>query len=165
MTGARWRALVPLFFAIGCGPRVTIAPGPTGVAFVSPALAPILDGGPLAIVHGPQGGYHLPVTLLAHGIWPGTPGEPTAPDVPIATLHAYRPSGVECTLADGTSVIRTAWLPAGDGTSCGERQLRLAIADDAELANQRLLLRVELADRDGRLATDEKHVIALPSPR
>ena len=86
-------------------------------------------------------------------------------DVPVATLHAFRPDGSECTLMDRTNVIRTAWTPVGDGVSCGERQLRLAIASGDELANRRLLLRVELVDRDGRAATDEKHVLAQPPNR
>lgn len=160
-----FRTLALLLFA-GCGPAVSLAPGPTGVAFVSPSLRPLVDGAPLRVVHGPQGGWHLPVTLLAHGVWPGTPGEPTALDVPVATMRAFRPSGVEVTLTtDRTHVIRTAWERAGDGVSCGERQLRLAIASDDELANQRILMRVELVDRDGRMAMDEKTVLALPPTR
>ena len=59
-----------------------------GVGYES--YQPLADGAMVQVVHGPQGGYHIVVAALAHGIWPGTSGVLGAPDLPVTTLRAYR---------------------------------------------------------------------------
>ena len=160
-------APVLLVAMAGCGagaPVTMVAPGMTSIAFVDPdTLQPILDGQGAQVIHGPQGGYHILVSLLAHGIWPGTPGIPGASDDPVTALRAFHATGDEVTLTiDSVDTLHIAYMTAGDGVALVSRQLRLAIHSPSEIARERLLLHVDVIDRDGRAAKDEKHVIAIP---
>ena len=151
----------------GCGaapPQAMLAPGATSIAFVDgDTLQPILDGQAAQVIHGPQGGYHILVSLLAHGIWPGTPGVAGASDDPVTTLRAFHATGEEITVTtDTVDTLHIAYTPAGDGVALTSRQLRLMIHSPSEIAMERLLLRADVLDRDGRTARDDKHAIAIP---
>ena len=143
---------------------VVIAPGPPslslGVGDVT--YAPLTDGQMAQIIHGPQGGYHIVVALLATGIWPGTPGVPGSPDNPTTTFTALRASGAEIELTDGNiNVLRAAFAPVDGGVVLVNRYLRLATTDPRSLGGEKLLLRARVVDRDGRTVTDDKRVIAI----
>jgi hypothetical protein len=138
-----------------------LAPGATAVVFVrSDSLKPILDGAPGPVIHGPQGGYHILVSLLAHGVWPGTPGPPGGDDHPVCVLEAFHADGRVVSLAEDDT-LKLAWTPVEDGVAILDQQLRLDISSTSQVAGERLLLRATLTDRDSRRATDEKHVIAV----
>ena len=160
---ARW----PLLLAsAGCGSApapVMEAPGVTAIAFVDPAtLMPILDGAAAQIIHGPQGGYHVLVSVLAHGIWPGTSGIAGSPDDPVTTFKAFRASGAELTLtANNVDTLHVAYTTSSDGVGLVNRQLRLDTRTPMDLAMERLLIHVDVLDRDGKTASDEKHVVAI----
>ena len=130
----------------GCGggaaPPTMVAPGVTSVAFIdSKTLQPLVDGTSLPVIHGPQGGYHILVSLLAHGIWPGTLGVPGSPDDPTAALTAFRASGAELTLkVDSVDTLKIAWQPMGDGVAILDKQLRLDIHGAADIRGEGLAL-------------------------
>jgi len=146
-----------LAFSTGDGPA-TIELG-TGID----AFTPFVDGQPAQVIHGPQGGYHIITAILAHGIWPGTQGQPTAPDDPTTTLRAFRADGTEFEITgELLNVFHLPYAPAGDGAWLGDRLLRLMIPSPSTIAGERLLLRAEVVDRDGRMDSDEKHVVAVP---
>ena len=159
-----------ILLLVACGSPaqpVMIAPGPPslslGIGDVS--YQPLADGQSAQVIHGPQGGYHIVVSLLATGVWPGTPGVPGSPDNPTTTLRAFRASGVELGLmTDHINVLHSAYAPSptGDGVVLLNRLLRLDTMTPRDFAGERLLLRAELTDRDGRTVGDDKHVIAVP---
>jgi hypothetical protein len=164
------RAAIALCLVAGCGGATMTptmeAPGMPALALVDPmTLQPIVDGASGQVIHGPQGGYHILVTLLAHGIWPGTVGVIGSPDDPTTTLRAFRADGSELTLTtDNVDTFHVAYQPTPDGTAVEltDRQLRLAITNPASIANEKLLLHADVLDRDGRTASDEKHAVAIP---
>ena len=165
-----------ILLLVACGSPaqpVMIAPGPPslslGIGDVS--YQPLADGQSAQVIHGPQGGYHIVVSLLATGIWPGTTGLPSAPDNPTTTLRAFRASGAEFGLmTDNVNLLHSAYTLGSIATDAGaasgvvliNRYLRLDTMTPASFAGERLLLRAEVVDRDGRTLSDEKHVIAIP---
>lgn len=160
---------IGLAASAGCGaagtttmPGASVDAGPPAMQFVDEStLAPIAEGSKAQIIHGPQGGYHIVVNLLATNIWPGTSGVPGATDDPTTTFHALRASGMEFTLmTDNTYIAHVAWENAGAGYLLRERQLRLDTAMPATLDGETLELRANLVDRDGRTASSSVHVVA-----
>jgi hypothetical protein len=155
-------------WAAGCGAPAASAPdlsppSPPSLAFVDPIdFAPIADGASAQIIHGPQGGYHVLVTLLARGIWGGTPGVAGAADDPTTTLHAFAADGSEVTLTtDGTSVLHQAYQPGGGALVLPDRQLRLDTHTPAAFGGQTFRLAAQVVDRDGHSASTERHVVML----
>jgi hypothetical protein len=153
----------------GCGGATTPAPmetpGATAIVIGTgvDSFTPFVDGQMAQVIHGPQGGYHVITAVLAHGIWPGTADAPTAPDDPTTTLRAFRASGAEFEITgELLNVFHSPYQAMGDGAWLGDRFLRFMIQSPTEIAGERLLLRAEVVDRDGKMASDEKHVIAVP---
>ena len=119
----------------------------------------------MKVIFGPQGGYHFLVSVLATGIWPGTVGVARSPDNPVTSLKAFRESGAEFTLLDeNVNVLRQAYVEgaAGAGVVLTNRFLRIDTKDPKQFAGEKVRLRVEVVDRDGRAASDERMVVALP---
>lgn len=149
----------------GCGATTSsggndLAPGgPASLLLVDDAtLAPLTEGAPAQIIHGPQGGYHILVTLLGQNFWPGTPG---LGDHPTTDLHALRADGVEITLVeDNISTLHLAWDRDPAGLLLRQKQLRLDTKAPAALGGQPLTLRAQVVDKDGRGASDQRRVIA-----
>jgi hypothetical protein len=169
LSAARLRVGLVAISLLGCGgpttPAVMTAPGPTALALGigQDAYMSLTDGQPAQVVHGPQGGYHIVVALQAHGIWPGTPGIAGSPDDPVTTLRAFRASGTEFGLMTGSpNVLHVAYGAAADGVELPGRLLRLDIRSPSEIAGETLLLHADVLDRDGRTASDQKHVVAVP---
>ncbi|MEQ1504519.1 MAG: hypothetical protein ABMB14_19935 [Myxococcota bacterium] len=130
--------------AIGVGLAGCSGSGSTGACVAGitlgtgvDAFTPLSDDDPLAIVYGPQGGYHLPLAVRGCG---------AVPDAVDSHLTGDDPDGrrvVDLTVAHG-------WVPVDD--CCADAlDLRGYLPDDAVdgLIGAEVSLRIEVVAVDG----------------
>lgn len=160
LAGARALGLVAALAACGGGdddggpPTAEVGTGQDG--FV--ALA---DGDPIAVIQGPQGGFHVLGSVRVTGLVPGDDEDVMAPDNPTTTFHLLR-DGAPIDL--GASRYTQGLEPAGDHHQMIGRLVILDITSDDVLAGVEVELEVEVVDVDGRRAGDRRRLIAQPDP-
>lgn len=128
-----------------CAARVELGTGTT-------AFAPLAEGAGLAMVHGPQGGYHLP--LAVRGCRVGQTAEMhfvgtlDAGDVVVDVLldYPWMPLDACCSVA----LDIYGYLSSPDSGST-----------PPDLAGEGLRLRLDAADASGVALADEVHVVVL----
>ena len=150
---------------VGCEP----GPGPAGEAIAelgagATDFLSLADGEELVIDSGLQGGYHFVVHARARGIDPGNATLPGMPENPRTLFAAYREDGTQLSFDMpphrlGYQATADDWLALGAG-----RILQLDITDPAEIDGESIVLVLDIEDRVGRLAQDERTIIATFAP-
>ena len=148
------------FVACSGEPDAAELPGPEPVCTLgagSTIFEPLTDGDELAIVSGPQGGFHVWGTFRASGIEPGDFGSTENPTNPTTVFSVHRDNGDR---VGGTSSLRQGLKQRSDGTLelVGEPVI-LGIASPEQLAGKIVDLSVEIVDSDGVEARDERSVV------
>lgn len=127
----------------------------------------LVDGDPIDVVYGPQGGYHLLGSVRVRGLDPGVFGDLAAPTNPTTAFEV---------LVDGASYIKSATYVQGLPEATPEardagwthemigRFVILEITDDAELDGVDLTLSVTVTAHDGAVATDARELVGVPHP-
>ncbi len=153
---------------LGCtsddSPEVVLDPGielGTGVD----EFVPLEDGDEMAVILGPQGGYHLDGSLRVQGIDPGNEDDLGDPRNPLTVFEAVVDDGtVVSGLAGATSVEYRQGIKASETPGVYEmvgRRILLDIQDDSELQGRTLTVSVTVEDVDGVVLTDERDVVAV----
>jgi hypothetical protein len=132
------------------------------------AHAPLAPGGALAVHQGPQGGFHVYLTLRARGVAPGRPGELARPcaqrgENPCVSFEV-RDADAEARI-DGFAPLRLP-LTAGAGAEGGydllpPRLVTIAAGSLASVDGRRLRVRAEVVDARGVHAGSEVVVTAV----
>ncbi|MEQ1565838.1 MAG: hypothetical protein ABMA64_09390 [Myxococcota bacterium] len=129
-------------------------------------FVPLVDGDPVDVIFGPQGGYHFNVSLRVQGIWPGNPTDIDDVDNPVVAFHAYV-DGESVELQPGASTYKQGIdaVPGEPGVyQMIGRRLLLNITNDDQLDGVETLIDVDVTDRDGVTLHDERTIVAVPSP-
>ncbi|MEQ1503574.1 MAG: hypothetical protein ABMB14_15155 [Myxococcota bacterium] len=123
---------------------------------------PVADGGPVSFFQGPQGGYHVFVSLRAVGIDPGDAADPFGPDSPTVTLSVTADGDVVGQIADQPRLFEDG----PDGALLIGEQVVLEVLDPPSLDGAAATLSGEVTDRCGRTGANERAVrLALASLR
>lgn len=133
---------------------------------------PLVDGGEVLVVHGPQGGYHLVGSVRARGIEAGDADRLDAPDNPTVTFRALF-GGVDLTLTgqyrQGLDPIAPGADPAADAEGWTHEMVGrlciLDITDDDEIAGQTVDFEVEVQDAAGASWSDSLTLTVGKDPR
>jgi hypothetical protein len=127
---------------------------------------PLVDGGEIAVVHGPQGGYHLVGSVRSRGIEAGDRDSLSAPTNPTVTFSAVV-EGVDLTLTGSyrqglDSVVDDpdGWIHEMVGRLC-----ILNITDDDEVAGDTVAFSVEVEEASGAVFRDELQLSIFKDPR
>lgn len=99
-------------------------------------FVPLVDGGTIELVHGPQGGYHVPVTSRIFGF---------DPEGRIVHYVAERPDGT--VLAESSLALMTRRLTPDEGgwLRLGDRVI-FDVTGPADVVGQTIVLRLTLED-------------------
>jgi len=148
-----------LLFACDPGPTRDDAVGEVGAGATS--FAALVDGDEMSVESGLQGGFHLVVHARAHGIDPGEPTTPGGPDNPHTFFTAYREDGSQLSLDApphrvGYRAVEDEWVALESG-----RILQLDIESVDDIDGESVLIVLDIEDRDGRRARDERQVVAV----
>jgi len=127
----------------------------------STKFEPLVEGGEILIVQGPQGGYHFFGSLNAKNINPGNSEDLLDPSNPNTTFAAYA-DGVQIDV--GASTYRQGLESTTAGEQMIGRRVILDIVDDSELAGKEVRFVVKVQDADGIMLRDERKLIATPHP-
>lgn len=147
-------------------------PGPTPVVELGTGSADyqtMTEEQELGLVAGPQGGYHFIVHARMKHLSPGDPARPGRPENPSTVFEAWVPDGTagERQLDVMNPPYRLGYEDLdGDGwlelPSGRILQMDLLAADLAAFYGTRVRIVVRITDSAGRIAEDERHVIARP---
>ncbi len=138
-------ALLAAALVVGCPTMPAHTPthfGPDGAtSFVElgtgeTSYAPLIDGGTIELVHGPQGAYHVPVTCRIFGL---------DPEGRIVHYVAETPEGV--VLGESSLALMTRRLTADEGgyLRVGDRVI-FDITGPSDVVGHTIVLRLALED-------------------
>jgi hypothetical protein len=130
------------------------------------AFEPLVEGGEILVVHGPQGGYHLLGSVRTVGLNAGDPDVLGSPENPTVTFRALR-GDVDLTRTGPYVQGLDPRLddPEGFTHEMVGRLCILDIADDDELVGQTVRFEVEVTDVDGVTRSDARDLVVQPDPR
>ncbi len=163
--------LLVALLAAGCADPEPVEPA-VSLGTGELAFEPLVEGGVLSVVHGPQGGYHVVGSVRARGFDPGDADRLDAPNNPLVAFRTWR-DDVDLTL---TGAYRQGLDPRAveadaDADAAGwthemvGRLCILDIADDDELAGDTVVFEVEVTDVLGRVFRDTKALTIEKDPR
>ena len=154
--------LLIVFQAVGCGDDAVLGDAEVELGTGTVTFTALEDGSPLAIVAGPQGGFHFVVHARARGIVPGEPRNPGLPSNPRTTFAAFLgdeqvdlelpPYRLGYEVNDGSFT-----LPSG-------RILQLEQEVIPGIYDQDVRITVTVTDEEGDTASDERTVRAYEAP-
>jgi hypothetical protein len=136
------------------------------------AFEPLAEGGDLAVVHGPQGGYHVVGSVRARGFDAGDAERLDAPNNPVVAFRTWH-GGVDLTL---TGAYRQGLDPRTLGIDAPAdaegwthemvgRLCILDIPDDDVLVGQEVTFEVEVTDASATVYRDVRTVWIEKDPR
>jgi hypothetical protein len=130
------------------------------------AFQPLVEGGEILVVHGPQGGYHLLGSVRTVGLVAGDPDALSSPDNPTVTFRAWL-GDVDLTRTGPyvQGLDPRADDPDGYTHEMVGRLCILDIADDDDLAGQTVRFEVEVAAADGVTRADARELVVQKDPR
>jgi len=122
----------------------------------------LVEDGQIILIHGPQGGYHLPLNVRIFGMEPGDPSDFTSGPL---TLFTVLDEGGN-SLAYFPCAVTFPYVPSADAVGGAfqlDRPQAMIIPNDMVPAiyGRRVLARVQVLDRDGRWGTDEAHATVI----
>lgn len=122
----------------------------------------------IAIIAGPQGGFHLNLNARVRGLDLGDPGDLLDPENPSTLFGIYTAQGGERLDVDACPV-RVGYQAVGDqGVLPRGVSVVFDVADVEELVplyDEPVLVRVEVLDAQGRYAADERSIVVRAPPR
>ena len=121
---------------------------------------PLVDGDGLEFVFGPQGGYHVFVSIQAIDVVPGT-GSLENPDDPVVTVGVDTESGEALSSFDG---LRRGFVDNEEGMALIGQLVVLDHPDPPSFDGVSATLSVEVVDRCGQVATDQRSVVLTLAP-
>ncbi len=152
--------------AKAAGPDASHVPGVVELGTGSATWTPIVNEQQLGLVTGPQGGHHFIVNARMHDLAPGDPQHPGVPADPYTTFAAFEPTGAGETQIDLMNPPFRLGYADGDGDGWPElpsgRILQLQEPFVPGVPGMRIHLVVTIKDKDGKMASDERFVIARP---
>lgn len=124
------------------------------------AFEPLETGGELRFIAGPQGGYHVFVSLIATGITPGT-GSLAEPDDPVVTVDLSSSDKALSTFVDR----RRPFAPSGEGLELVGQLVVLDHPEPPVFDGEPAALGAVVEDRCGRMVSDTVEVtLVLQAP-
>lgn len=158
LAGAAWLG------ASGCAaagaPAVELGTGTT-------AFAPLAEGDEVAIVQGPQGGYHLDGSVRATGVDCGDPDDLASPRNPTTVFRVFLGEQPVSGVRAEPGVSYTQGLDVSSDPQFCEmvgRRVYLNITRDDDLVGQTLRVEVTLTDASGVTVADDREVFAVAHP-
>jgi hypothetical protein len=124
---------------------------------------PLVDGGEVTVVRGPQGGYHFFGSVLVAGIDPGDLLDLRDPSNPITSFQVF---DGETALAPNASFRQGLDESTVEGWShqMVGRLVVLDIADDDEINGREVRFEVTVEAADGTIVTDARDLTVVPHP-
>jgi len=139
----------------GCEAAAAYAPT-CDIGSGSAAYEQLAEGGPIEVVRGPQGGYHVFGSLRVGGLSTGEGLDLSDPGNPSVTFSVDGVSG----LLGGYTGLQRVFTPAGDGLAelFGE-VLILDIDSPEQIVGTEAILRAEVTDSCGTTVSAERHAL------
>ncbi len=129
------------------------------------AFEPLVEGEPIEVVFGPQGGYHLEGSIRVQGLQAGDAESLSDPSNPTIRFEV---------LLDGESILLSGDYTQGLEVAPVEdrpwshqmigRRVILDIEDDDPLVDEQVELSVEVADVDGTVVSDLRLLVVEKHP-
>jgi hypothetical protein len=129
------------------------------------AFERLVDGQPLDLISGPQGGFHFVVHARMRGLTPGDPRQPGLAENPTTYLRVLDENGVRVDVPEVRQLGYTpdprvsGWyaLPSG-------RILLIDTGVARGLYGQTVTIELQIEDAEGRMAGDSARITAVAFP-
>ena len=130
-------------------------------------FVPLEDGDDLALVEGPQGGYHLFGALRCKGIVAGDPdslAETTNPTMAFGIDHGLDSLIASAPFTQGLDEAPESEDPWTHWMLDREARLNIPLGDDVLLDGETVEFSITITDTDGTVVEDTVSVVLFPSP-
>jgi hypothetical protein len=123
--------------------------------------APLQENEELSVYEGGQGGHHFFLHARIRGMSPGDPDQPLETK-PATWFSLYREDGTDFTVAECVYPLAYEMNEAGDWVLPYSPIVQFTGGQVPGIYGKRVRVKVEVMDGEGRYATDEEWVVAVP---